>query len=1602
MELSSRIVREVNRYGARCVGSLLSIFRNAARIYAPRTEEIVRRGRQRQYGSRVWEGRQRAPHGNAHPALAFRLLVVFAICAAAGSAVLLTSDETTTASNPGKSAEASVRAGIDAHPLHSYEGPPTATSRFSLAPAISGARGADSGSGSLARNRLPAHVIPVAEPPELLAPLDVPLAPGERSATAIPVLAAILPAAAEINRGLQLALAARPLNTAPAMPAPLLKSTDWRSRTAPADERERGPTRAPSNPPLAAVQPGSAAAAGSAWGSVPLVNRIALRAPHAERSGRNPANGPERNAVTRVPPVATLAAVHPNRVNVGPKPLDESGAGVLNFPSPIRAPDGVPDDLGRRMRRTDGPASLSRLQEPRLVAIRANQIEVGHRRLDAIRNRALDSSLPLSPTDEVPNEQGGQVAQPRRLAPLLLPQDPVLAAVHPSQIEVGHRRLDAIRNSALESSLPLSPTDEGPNEQGGQVAQPRRLAPLLLPQDPVLAAVHPSQIEVGHRRLDAIRNGALESSLPLSPTDEVPNEQGGQVAQPQRLAPLLLPQDPVLAAIHPSQIEVGHRRLDAIRNSALESSLPLSPTDEGPNEQGGQVAQPQRLAPLFLPQDPVLAAIHPSQIEVGHRRLGAIRNGALDSSLPLSPTDEVPNEQGGQVAQPQRLAPLLLPQDPFLAAIHPSQIEVGHRRLDAIRNSALDSSLPLSPTDEVPNEQGGQVAQPQRLARLLLPQDPVLAVIHPSQIEVGHRRLDAIRNSALDSSLPLSPTDEVPNEQSGKVAQPQRLARLLLPQDPVPAAIHPSQAQLSHKQLEASASTPIATPATQRVSQAHSDRWSWPGNGAPEEPSSTRWRPDAVLAAFQPSNAAVRHEMRREGDTGFPNAPPAPRPLRWATGLFPRGESQRPRDAVPLAPDQAITARLPVAMQIGREAEIVPGTSPASDPAAPFGPLVSSPGRRSHGNSPEPPPAAESAPSLIVSTPTAFTGRHVQRVGVANAAVKVDPSELPGALRAPLSVPENSLSQSVRSTVPEAVPELPGASPVQAPVAIALRGLEAWLKPLLSSRLPALPPAYGPGDGAAGEAFEAGTGIGHESVDAPVLPLVRQSVEVAKGDSLLSILDTHAVPPSASLNAILRLRPRLDPKRIKAGDRVSFVLDELEGAVTVVELAVARIGGSERHHYWGSRTFEPGEVVEFGIVGDDAPEEGDSGLAARESLAEDPAAGNAPVAEAEEVPLFRHTMTVRRGDSLLGILQSNEVPAADALAAIRGMKPKFNPSRLQIGDRVSFVIDSPRQSDQDEAESRVLELSIAPKGESRAVHLWSSGENFTDRALLEIVDGIAGLEAPALAPAELILVEGQIAASFYRAAEQAGVSPGEIREFVRILSSQINFRRDIRKGDRFEALLQRQLGGPARVLFVALHNASRDHRYYRADFADGSSGYFDGEGHSSLNLISAEPIPGASISSRFGYRIHPVSRKRHFHSGVDFRATYGTPVRAAGSGVVIVKGWRGGFGRYLRIRHSGSYTTAYAHLRGYAKGITPGKHVKSGDIIGYVGSSGISTGPHLHFEVFEDGRPSDPLLLRNLPSPVLTGELLTAFLDMREELDDTIDRLRIGSLASAD
>ncbi len=509
--------------------------------------------------------------------------------------------------------------------------------------------------------------------------------------------------------------------------------------------------------------------------------------------------------------------------------------------------------------------------------------------------------------------------------------------------------------------------------------------------------------------------------------------------------------------------------------------------------------------------------------------------------------------------------------------------------------------------------------------------------------------------------------------------------------------------------------------------------------------------------------------------------------------------------------------------------------------------------------------------------------------------------------------------------------------------------------------------------------------------------VMRRRVTVAEGDSLHSILGAMAIPAPAATRAIDLLSPEFEPMRMKAGDSVVVVVQTADGATTVEALSISRPESDAPRWHWTSGLHPLEETIapEIAAAAGEQPVEGDS-VAASIGEAASGEAGDDPT------PLIRHTVTVQSGDSLLGLLRANEVSAADALGAVSRIEPAYDPSRLQIGDRISFVIDSPARSEEDEARSRLLELRIEPRRSAGASHLWSSGESLDGRQVLDIVDGIAGLEPPDLAPAQLELVEGRIVASFYTSAVRAGLAPAEIHKLVQILSSTVDFRRDIKSGDRFEALLRRRPGGSSEVQYVALRNGSASHSYYRADFADGTTGFFDATGRSSRNLLSWEPIPGAPVTSKFGYRIHPIQGHRHLHRGIDFKARTGTEIRAAGDGVVIVVGRRGGYGKTIRIRHNGSFVTAYAHLHGYAAGIRTGTRVKRGEVIGYVGSTGLSTGPHLHFEVLEDGKAIDPLELKKLPAPTLSGEVLTAFQESRRSLDQQLDRLRTNRLASVD
>jgi murein DD-endopeptidase MepM/ murein hydrolase activator NlpD len=264
------------------------------------------------------------------------------------------------------------------------------------------------------------------------------------------------------------------------------------------------------------------------------------------------------------------------------------------------------------------------------------------------------------------------------------------------------------------------------------------------------------------------------------------------------------------------------------------------------------------------------------------------------------------------------------------------------------------------------------------------------------------------------------------------------------------------------------------------------------------------------------------------------------------------------------------------------------------------------------------------------------------------------------------------------------------------------------------------------------------------------------------------------------------------------------------------------------------------------------------------------------------------------------------------------------------------------------------------------------------------------------------LISATIETSIYNAAIAQGASDQQVAEYAAAFAYDIDFQRQIHPGDEFEILFETfydERGQPVRngtVLYAALHGRALDRGFYRfTPSDDGVSDYFDQDGESATRFLMKTPINGARISSPFGTRRHPISGFTRLHRGTDFAAPTGTPIYAAGNGTVQRASWNGGYGHYIRIRHGRGYETAYAHLSRYARGIRPGVRVRQGDTIGFVGSTGASTGPHLHYEVWVDGKPVNAMSL-NLP----TGRKLAQDPEIYEEFlthKAGIDALREAS-----
>ena len=227
---------------------------------------------------------------------------------------------------------------------------------------------------------------------------------------------------------------------------------------------------------------------------------------------------------------------------------------------------------------------------------------------------------------------------------------------------------------------------------------------------------------------------------------------------------------------------------------------------------------------------------------------------------------------------------------------------------------------------------------------------------------------------------------------------------------------------------------------------------------------------------------------------------------------------------------------------------------------------------------------------------------------------------------------------------------------------------------------------------------------------------------------------------------------------------------------------------------------------------------------------------------------------------------------------------------------------------------------------------------------------------------ERVFLQGVIHTSLYAAADEAGMTPGEATTLTDIFRYLVDFERDLRVGDRFEVLFDKKENGDyGDIVYAMIENEGRQVALYRGQTGPEEFQYFDAEGKTNKRALMRTPLAYARVSSNYGMRRHPIDGYRKMHKGVDFRARTGTPIVAAGNGVVDYVGRRGGYGKYIRIRHNGTYKTAYAHLSRYSKGLRSGMRVKQGDVIGYVGSTGRSTGPHLHFEVLENGKQINPM-----------------------------------------
>jgi len=337
-------------------------------------------------------------------------------------------------------------------------------------------------------------------------------------------------------------------------------------------------------------------------------------------------------------------------------------------------------------------------------------------------------------------------------------------------------------------------------------------------------------------------------------------------------------------------------------------------------------------------------------------------------------------------------------------------------------------------------------------------------------------------------------------------------------------------------------------------------------------------------------------------------------------------------------------------------------------------------------------------------------------------------------------------------------------------------------------------------------------------------------------------------------------------------------------------------------------------------------------------------------------PFTNLNYEIKKGDTIQKILKKLKVQNNDIQNVIDQYKKYGNPNKLLVGNKIDIIVEKSLSTNK----NTIVKFS-APITKSTTIAITKNEDNkiISNKIITKLYK-------------RKILSENIIKKNLYSSATEVNINPDTIIEFARIFGFEIDFQRDIRKNDYFKIVYEKyfdengEFVKSGSILYTHMSVNGREITLYKFG-NDKSYGYFNINGKSVEKALMKTPINGARLSSSFGMRKHPIQGFNKMHTGTDFAAPMGTPIMASGSGTITRAKWCGGGGNCIKIKHNSTYETIYAHMKSFAAGMKVGKKVRQGQIIGYVGSTGMSTGPHLHYEVIINGKKINSQKLK-LPS----------------------------------